>query len=461
MISYREEYFKSFLKEDILKASSFGELKKCIDAVYLYGPRLDKEEEGFINDAKRTIEILQAIFRKPHVSIKDEEAVLRSGIAPALDNQSFLKTMEDASLWKRKDGKMTPEHVHVNLVTDTFILYENIFVCKVLDFISTELDNLYKIYERRAGSIDNKFETSDVTYSKHGFIARLDKYGYPYSDVLSDPFSNTYLRTKTVSSLIKKCTLLKTTAFYKEVSLAKARRKEIVMTNILLKDRRYFLCYKFFKQYLATKSESEYLQTYKDYIFLRMIRDLRDDYTFAPRSYNVSISYQNKIKVNSKIILYNKLFNYYLEKVDDGFIVNVKFKNDESEMTKHFILPVLEVNKENVKAVKTLVNDKYDEGYESVIVLTLRNNTRERHNIVCVSFNRDDDRIDALRNIFKSYSLIFSGDASLYEELCPKCGRKGVRKKEDTYICPSCASKYKHILVEDKTCIWLKCLGRN
>ena len=45
MISYREEYFRSFIKEDILKTSSFKALYKKVDEVNFFGPSLDKEDE--------------------------------------------------------------------------------------------------------------------------------------------------------------------------------------------------------------------------------------------------------------------------------------------------------------------------------------------------------------------------------------------------------------------------------
>ena len=460
MISYKEEYFKSFLKEDILKSSSFSELKKKVDEAYLFGPQLEREDKGFIDDAKRTLDILQAIFRKPHLSIKNEEAIIRSGLAPSIDAQSFLKTIEDSSLWKRKNGVMTPTHVHVNLSTDTFVLYENIFICRVLDFIFTELNSLHRTYEKRVGSLENLFETNEVTYSEYGFISKMNQFGYPYNNILDDENKSTYQKTKAVSSLIKKCVLLKTTPFYKEVSMAKAKRKEIIMTNILLKDRRYFLCYKFYKQYLATTSDAELLEHYKDYIFLRMVKDLKNDFIFTPYAHRTKIKYDKNLCFNGRISLYNKLFNYYIEKENDGFKISVKLRKDEKVATYYYLIPILEVNDENLKAVQTLVNDKLEEGFENVIVLTLRNNSRYHHNIVCLSFFQDDDREGALMNIFRSYSLIFKADLSIYEEVCPTCGKKSIRKVKSIFNCGNCLCKYKHISIDEDKYLWLIGLGR-
>lgn len=459
MISFREEYFKSFLKEDILKSSSFSELKKGLKNVSFHGPNLDKEEESFINKAKRIVELIQDIFKKPHLTIKSEKTILRSDIASSIDNQSFLKTIEDSSLWKRKDGLMAPEYVHIKLTTDTYVLYENIFICSVLDFIFYELNNLYRNYEKRAATLENKFETNEVTYSKYGFISRLDDYSYPFDDILSGELNSDYKKTKLLFSLLKRCTHLKNTAFYKEVSIAKARFKEIIMTNILTKDRRYFLCYKFFKEYIGTKSEKEFLEMYKDYLFLRIINDLNKGYYYAPRSYRAHITYDDNIEVE-KLSLYNKYFNYYIEKYKDGFDIKVKLRKDEVVMTKHFLLPVLEINNDNIESINALVNEKYLEGYESVIVLCLKNNTRVHHNFVTISYEKEDDKENAINNIFKSYSLVFKCSTEIYEEICPRCGRKGIVVNENDYQCPSCSTSYRKINIDDIECLWLKSLGR-
>ena len=61
MISYREEYFRSFIKEDILKTSSFKALYKKVDEVNFFGPSLDKEDEGFIEDARKTLDMITSI----------------------------------------------------------------------------------------------------------------------------------------------------------------------------------------------------------------------------------------------------------------------------------------------------------------------------------------------------------------------------------------------------------------
>ena len=72
----------------------------------------------------------------------------------------------------------------------------------------------------------------------------------------------------------------------------------------------------------------------------------------------------------------------------------------------------------------------------------------------------EDDKEFAIKNIFKSFSLLFFADTSLYEDLCPRCGSRGIVSVNDSFKCPSCETKYRRILVDDKLCIWLKSLGR-
>lgn len=461
MISYREEYFRSFIKEDILKTSSFKALYKKVDEVNFFGPSLDKEDEGFIEDARKTLDMITSIFRKPHITIKDEEAIMRSSLAPNLDPVAFLKTVEDTSLWKRKNGRMLPENVHVNLVQETFILYENIFICRVLDFIKQELGFLYKLYERRAGSLDNKFETTQITFGGFGFISNLKQFDYPYKNILSDESKSIYSKSKKVKALLKKCVLLETTPFYKEVGIARARRRDIIMTNILLKDKKYNVCYKFYKQYISQIDEVETLELYKDYLFLRMVKELKEEYIFTPYSHTLDLAFAKHLRIDKKISLYNKYFNYYIEKVSDGFIVSSKLREDESIGASYFILPVLDVNKGNIKQIKQKIKDKALEGYDSVTCVALRNNTMEHSHIVSVSFFEDDDKKGALKNIFRSYSMLFACEFDLYKEMCPVCTSTGIKQIEENYKCGHCGSLYREIDVDEKEALWLKVVGRS
>ncbi len=468
MISYKEEYFKLFAKEKIFESSSFKTLKNNLNSVTLYGPYQNSEDQGFIKDAKEVIETIISIVRKPQITIKTEDSIVRSEQASNIDSTSVKKTLEDSSLWKRKNGLMSPEYVRVNESTDTIVRYENIFICKVLAFINEELISLSRIYEKKIGSIKTYFETDNFSYNKYGVFATLNASRFPYEGILFNNENSTKETSEKVNKLLKRCSTLFSTPFYKEVSKHKANRKEIILTNVLLKDRRYNICYRFYKKYISSHDESYFLPLYQDYVLFRILHDLQDKYRFNEMINDVKISSTSRgLKFNRAIHLQDKIFTFSIKKdpQEYGFIVTAKKireKYDEDtleQLATYYIVLSLELNRENLKEYQELLKKKKNEGYDDVCLITLRNNTNYYNGVLTVSFYKDDDQEEALNNLFQSYHMLFVGDEDTYSKICPLCGKRSVHFDGVNYNCSGCKGKWTYITLNRKSYIWVKGFG--
>ena len=464
MISYREEYFNQFLNEKIFKSSSFKSFKKSIDEVKIYGPELTGKDSKFISDCKNVLDVITSIIRKPQIISKEEEAIVRSDQAYNIDNESFKKTIKDSSLWKRKKGTMEPENVHVKQAIDSYFLYENIFVTKVLDFINNELNSLEKSYSKKVTNFKGLFETESYTYNRFGVFSHFKGSSYPYSGILGTHEQSVKENSKIVTKLLKKTSKLCSTPFYKDLHNAKVRQNQIMMTNILLKDRRYNTCYRFYKKYISLENDEYYLPIYQDYILMRMIKDLNEEYKFTYR--------QNKIKVtnsedgldfNKEILMKDRHFRYLItkDKENYGFIINVKLKNYDEEIiyARYYIILAMEINSENLDDYKEKVSLKYQEGYDHVTIITLKNLTNYYNGILVISFDELDDNKNGLSNLFTSYHMVFKCDFNEYEQLCPICGSRSVGNIDVEYHCSSCEGKWMKLNMYKRDFLWIKSFG--
>ena len=468
MLSYKEDFFKRFSEEKIFESSSFRMLKENVEDLTIYGPYAAKEESEFIKETKRMLDIIAEIIRKPHVAIREEDEIVRADQAENPDRESFLKTVGDPSLWKRKRGKMTPEQIHSRMSDDTFLLYENRFVSHVLDFIESELSNVSRGYEKKIGTLQSYFGTDVFGYGTYGPFASLDERPLPFQKILSDGAERFHRDAGIASEQLKKCSVLKATPFYREVHKVKSERGEWVATNILLKDPRYSACFKFYKKYRSTQDESYCLSLYRDYVLFRIMRDLKGRYAFNEAINKIKIAKGEKGLIFSQpLYLQNRRFILSLRKEEKecGFVISVRPKKERGKedrddcSARYFVLMCLEVHAGNLESLRKKLAEKKKEGYDASCIVTLRNRTSEYRDILSVSFYRDEDDADALKHLFLSYHLVFEGDERLYDRQCPICGKRSVLTKKNVRACSECSGRWTGIVFNERRYLWVRYLG--
>ena len=93
---------------------SLKEFYKIIDTVDI--PSFQKiffnyDLEVFSN-INELLTVIISISQHPFVDNKQEEVIVKSGLASNLTTEAFQKTLKDPKLWKRHRGKMLPEEVY-------------------------------------------------------------------------------------------------------------------------------------------------------------------------------------------------------------------------------------------------------------------------------------------------------------------------------------------------------------
>ena len=100
----------------------------------------------FFNSINFILSVITSIVVRPHIANKREEVIIRSDLVSSFPSESFKLTMQDPSLWKIKDFEYYPEYLHYFQNVDELNIYENRFICMVIDLIDEELRKMREFY---------------------------------------------------------------------------------------------------------------------------------------------------------------------------------------------------------------------------------------------------------------------------------------------------------------------------
>lgn len=231
------------------KKSYYTNIKK-LNLPSLQQSSLANDKEYFA-ELKFIISVINTIIAKPHILSKEEQVIIRSEQAKSLNSESFSLTIKDPSLWKENSKRlMQPEYVHNVLYTDKIDIYENMFICLLIDLINSELISYRLHYLKLISTLDN----SDLIVNKDYVIEAIEL----------------------IDSLLRKLRYVKNSSFYKTVSKTNFNERFIKPTNILLKDRLYNYCYKFYKKFIVYDDINDLIIDFNSYLAYLIMKALSD-----------------------------------------------------------------------------------------------------------------------------------------------------------------------------------------
>ena len=210
----------SFLTDNIVE--NFSERLDALEKVSLQSFSIENDKK-FLRDVSAVLNVIVSIIYHPHISNKREEVIIRIEQAQQIGQEAFLNTIRDSKLWKAHDARMIPEEVYYYQHIDELRIYENRFIGFLIDLIDKELAKFSAFYLSRLPtltSLDSTLDSSQV------------------GSVIVD-----------IDRLRRKTQFIKNTYFYREVSKGKPISHKIQPTNILLKDRLYRFCFKFYRSF--------------------------------------------------------------------------------------------------------------------------------------------------------------------------------------------------------------------
>lgn len=449
----------------------FNKLKKT--NLKLDHSRQIKEDESKLASYKDICNTILSIISHPHLSIKMEDIVVRSETVSSIDTQSFLKTLGEARLRKRKSSGMSPEKVYSYENIDNLRIYENIFIVMLIDYLYSEIDSLMKSYEGRFGSLYNYSGMERLSYENYGLFSQIDGVTMKNREVLTQNRESEVSLYKEIAKLEKKLRQVRGTDFYIDVKKARPIKGAIQPTNILLKDNLYSKCYRFYIANVSIVEEKKKRELYTNYIFVSLSKELIDlGYKLAPISKrkNRRIRLKDSISLTETLYFYNDFFSIGL--IDDrlfgGIKVKVKLnkvgfrKLTSEEVAESYILPIIRLDSFSLEESRERVKRIIGSGISRVTICLLESTSLENYSdfdILNYSTYRIKGQEDALKNLLTSYTTLLKGSKDIYETHCPVCGNSSLIQEKNSYRCLNCKSSYSLYSAGKANYIWIKSLN--
>ena len=361
------------------------------------------------------LSVIISIISKPHLNNRRDEIIVRSGEAAALSEEDFLKTLSDSSIWKDNgSGSMLPEYVYYHQFEDELKIYENIFIVHLIDeiaFITNHYQALYVSLLTVAGGNNEKL-VLDASAQEIALDA--------------------------VNKLERRINQVKETYFYREVSRAKNKPKVFYPTNILVHDRLYNLCYKFYKKMYIYEDRKDVNNDLYLFYFALILKHMKmSGYEIDTR--NKSLLYSDKKIILPKRIIFTNSdlrISMTLNEEERSFLFNYKDKLDEASAS-HLLVVDSDPTFSDIK-LKEINDELFSVEYLSLWHLgEVINKKIKLANETLLS------EAKLVETFINAHHQIIEGSEKLYSTYCPSCKSKNLRRINGYFYCNDCMSVYK------------------
>lgn len=410
------ELIRTFAKRQV-DIQSFYQHIDSMPLVSVQDLSFEKDIE-FFKELTFILSVILSIIAKPHLSHKRDEILARSGEVSVISEEDFQKTLRDSSIWKEQDnGLLLPEYLYYHQYEDEIKIYENIFVVHLVNEISLIVDHYSSLY-----------------------ISLLSVANRNVDKLLQD--NSAQLKAmEEVNYVNRRIDLIKSTYFYKEVSKAKNKPKVFYPTNILLKDRLYNICFKFYKKMYVYDEKSTLNNHLFIYYFVLLLKKLHEN-KFDLDMRNKALVYQNNhISVPEKMIFTNSDFRLNIDVIQNEnlFVISFKDKLDDA-ISKHYIYI------ESDATFQEVVIPEVNEEVFSIEYLSLwhRSMVNEEGQIETLNKTLESEE-EMIDNLIRSHHYVVSGSEKIYSSYCPSCKNKNLVELNGYYRCPDCGAIYKFL----------------
>ena len=411
------------LKNTIKQIKEYQDNHKSITSLYSDVEQLNinslqsfsfQTDNDFFDEVSFVLSVINSIIAHPHIVTKGEDIIIRAELAGHISQDSFQKVFKDSSLWKEKNIEMVPEYVYYHQQQDEIKIYENIFIGMLIKILDQEVNKYNEFY-----------------------VSILPSFNDEQTFVLEDEVIEKALSK--LENLQRKLGHIKHSSFFKEISKCDLSQKSIQPTNILLKDRLYNYCFKFYRKFIV----------YEDKESLK--KDFRIFYqSLILKTFN----YHNFLLDDEKE---QSLDNLYF--IFKDLKVNLTLNQDNSEI-------LLFINYKDIQAKHCLVletdriakyNDFVDKEYKdmtTVDILTLWN-LYDFDNVDKPIFSKTVSEYEMITKwvISKFENAVVKKE--VYKKYCPICRSRNIDNNDDYYICDNCGSEYVFKGINDeKDVIW-------
>ena len=246
-----------------------------------------------------------------------------------------------------------------------------------------------------------------------------------------------------VNFVLHRIEQIKNTYFYKEVSKAKSRPKVFNPTNILLKDRLYNICFKFYKKLFIYQEEGGLDKDLFIYYYVLILRKLREN-DFRLNDCKEKVFVKNELVIPSKVSMANN--NYQIEvesRVNKNLFIFNYSEKDGSNKATHLLY---------IKSDYSAPFEYEDIG-EDYFVVSIETLSLWYLSMLLngklVKINKTfKSEMEMIRTFVDSHHYVVSASEKIYSSYCPSCKGKDLSENNGFFICADCGAVYR--FVKDK-----------
>jgi hypothetical protein len=367
----------------------------CISSLQDISHQKDIE---FFDEISFILSVISSIISHPHLSNRGEDIIIRAELAGSIPADAFNQVVKEPILWKEQGCEMVPENVHYYQYTDELRIYENVFIGMLITKLNQELSRYQEFYVSLIPSFDQNVDAFDA--------------------------DQTHLALTKIRRLQRKFRFIMNTHFYKEVSKVKMSFKGIQPTNILLKDRLYNFCFKFYRKFIKYEDREKLLEDFRTYYYHMILKVFKThgfclDESKSQRFNNLTFNFNDFIA------------NVYIEENIPGIFLNV---SSNGITVKHHLLLNLDRNN------KDFVAKEFDDVCSTNVISLWNLNSLSDLNTQL--FNNSQKEEEILEYWLMSKFKEVTANKDMYERYCPVCKSRSIDINQDLCSCSDCQSMY-------------------
>ena len=352
----------------------------------------------FFDEVSFILSVISSIISHPHLSNRGEDIIIRAELAGSIPSDAFNQVVKEPILWKEQDAEMVPENVHYYQYTDELKIYENVFIGMLITTLNLELNKYQEFYVSLIPSLENNIDILDA--------------------------EEVNIALNKINRLLRKLRFIMNTHFYKEVSKVKMSFKNIQPTNILLKDRLYNFCFKFYRKFIKYEDREILLEDFRTYYYHLILKVFKScgfdlDESKSQEFNNLTFNYRDFI------------VNVYTKENNPGIFINIKY--NELNVVHHLLLN-LERNNKDYNA-----NILDDATTTSVISLWNLNSCNDLNNPIFKNYQKEEELIKFF--VLDKFKEI-TGNLDAYTKYCPVCRSRNIDESNNICMCDDCNSIY-------------------
>ena len=416
----------------------------------------------FAAETEQLVDHIRAIFNEPHISLKKDHVVRNVSVANKIDTRSVNETFRDEKLWrvKRSTGSMAPEFIHTYIYEDDLAIYENRFICYLLDITLDSINKKLKDLCRGLQTFNRKIDqnTREIAYPSNVYVKYTDEVEQcPVLANATDP------NICAIQSLLKSKSILSVLMTHELYTICKKAGpfhiESLHITNLLMKDSNYYFCYLFYTHYLNEKryiaSESN---KYTNFVLVNIFAALIDEgFTLSKNSEDVQIGENTEIKFQN-VIFEKGLFQISISKDNVNeiyFTVTESADNSSAKYLFQIVSPdkPLDLGDQTLEEYATGLDQNRAADLARVFLIC---DKEAASDYVVTVIAGESDVKQNLAEAIKSITLLLESVAFLHKKYCPVCGSSYLAPEGTDYLCSSCNTLYHMLNYEFHDLIWLK-----